>query len=252
MNIKQKHSIFASVAVVFLVSLIVWVVVDIDAKIKEGENTISVSGTGEVYASPDLAITFFSVVTEAKTVSQAVSENTENMNAIIAFIKSEGIADKDLKTTGFNIYPLYEWCDASSSIKPCPVNKRNLTSYEVRQTLQTKIRDLVKIGSIIQGATDNGANQVGNLSFTIDDEEALKEQARKEAIKKAKAKAKELTSQLGVKLGKVVYFSEGSDFPKYYMAEPAVSIEMGGGEAPQIETGENKISVIVSITYEIY
>jgi len=251
MDIKNKQAILTSVVIVFLVSLIVWVGVDINHKVKKGENTISITGTGEVYAKPDLALTSFSVITEAKTVIEALAENTEKMNAVIAFVKSEGVDDKDIKTTGFNIYPRYEWQEKNTCWPPCPNGKRVLVDYEVSQTLQVKIRDMVKIGSILQGATEQGANQVSDLQFTIDDEDGLKKQAREEAIDKAKTKAKELASQLGVRLGKVVEFSESGVFPRYYAMEGAPAA-MGGGEELQIETGENKIEVTVTITYEIY
>lgn len=245
MDIQNKHSIFISVVTVLLVSLIVWVGVDVNDKIKQGEDTISVTATGEVYAKPDLVLTSFSVLTEAKTVIEALSANTEKMNAIIAFIKSENVADKDIKTVGFNISPRYEWYDKGT--------RRVLVGYDVQQTLQVKIRDLAKIGSIIQGATDQGANQVSDLQFTIDNEDELQAQARTQAITEAKAKAKELTSQLGVSLGKVVQFSEGGISPVYYMAEATTKGIGGGGvPAPQIETGENKIAVTVYITYKIY
>jgi len=243
MNIKNKHSLLTSVFIVFLVSLIIWVGVDINHKVKKGENTISVTGTGEVYAKPDLALTSFSVLTEAKTVIEALTENTEKMNAVIAFVKNENVEEKDIKTTGFNIYPRYEWEEKSG--------KRTLVGYEVSQTLQVKIRGMAKIGTIVQGTTEQGANQVSDLQFTIDDEDGLKKQAREEAIEKAKTKAKELASQLGVKLGKVVEFSESGVFPWYYAMEKAPAA-MGGGEELQIETGENKIEVTVTITYEIY
>jgi len=251
MDIKNKYAILTSVFIVFLVFLIVWVAVDISNKVKEGENTISVTATGEVYAAPDLALTSFSVLTEARTVDEALSENTVKMNAVIAFVKSEGVEDKDVKTTGFNIYPRYEWQEKATCIPPCPSGRRVLVGYEVRQTLQVKIRDMAKIGAIVQGATEQGANQVSNLQFTIDDEDELKKQAREQAIDEAKTKAKELASQLGVKLGKVVEFSEGSVSPRYYAMEEAV-MGKGGGEDLQIETGENKIAVTVTVTYEIY
>ncbi len=108
-----------------------------------------------------------------------------------------------------------------------------------------------KIGQIIEGATAAGANQVGDLQFTIDKQDELKAQARKQAIDKAKAKAKELASQLGVNLVRITNFSESSVLPRYVGFEEVVG--MGGAEAPipQIETGENKITVTVTITYEI-
>jgi len=252
--------ILGIVFVIFLIALTVSTIVDVQNKIKQGKyigqdieikNTITVSGTGEVYAKPDLALITFSVRNEAKTVSAAMAENAENMNAIISIMKPKGIEDKDLKTTSFNIYPRYEWRKAQIEIWPQPEGKRVLIGYEINQSLQVKIRDLSKIGEIIQAATDAGANQMGNLQFTIDDQDGLKKEAREDAIKEAKEKAKELASQLDVKLVRIVNFSEGGVVPRYYdygLKEMAISSE---SSMPQIETGENKIEISVNITYEI-
>ena len=234
-----------------LLVLIISISVDINNKVNETENTISVSATSEVYAKPDLALTTFSVVIEAKTVAQAISENAEKMNAIIDFVKSQGVQEEDLKTVGFNIYPRYEWQKDISCIPPCPSGKRALVGYEVRQSLQVKVRDLSKIGDIVEGAVNKGANQVSDLRFTIDNEDNLKAQAREQAIEEAKDKAKELSSQLEVRLVRVIDFNEGSQMPRpyYYSMEEAENVDKGGGV--EIETGENKISVTVNITYQI-
>ncbi len=250
-NFKNLKAAFGIVAVVFLVSLTVWINVDIANRVKETENTITVSDTGTIYAKPDLAQTSFSVITEATTVAEAVGENTKKMNAVINSVKGEGVEEKDLKTTSFYIYPRYEWYEDETCIPPCPSGKRILVGYEVQQSLEVKIRDMTKIGDIIQGATDSGANQVGDLQFTIDKQDELKKQARDQAISKAKTKAKELAKQLGVKLVRVSNFSESGILPYYYGLEKAAPAGLGGGEAPQIETGENKIEVTISITYEI-
>lgn len=247
---KNIITVLIIVAIVFLVSLIVWVNIDIQNKITETENTITVSDTGEIYAKPDLALTTFSVITEAKTVAEALSKNTEKMNAVIDFVKGQGVEEKDLKTTSFNIYPRYEWYEEKAEIPPQPQGKRVLVGYEIRQSLEVKIRDLEKIGVIIEGATEAGANQVGDLQFTIDKEDELKKQAREQAIEKAKTKAEELASQLGVNLVRISNFSESSIVPRYYGLEK-VAVPGAGEEAPQIEIGENKIEVTVTITYEI-
>jgi len=258
-NLRTKHKCLSVILFIFLMVVTVWFAVAIQNKIKEGKyigqeieakNTITVSETGEIYAKPDLALTTFSVITEAKTVSEAMSDNTQNMNAIISVMKDEGIEEKDLKTTSFTIYPRYEWQKIESEIYPYPPGKRVLVGYEVRQSLQVKIREMAKIGDIIQGATDAGANQVGNLQFTIDQEDELKKQARGQAIEKAKAKAQELAQHLGVSLVRITHFSESGVVPRFY-APTTEMAEGKGGEAPQIETGENLISVTVSITYEI-
>lgn len=263
-NLKHENKCLFSVLIVvlsiFLLTLIVSTTVGIFNKIKEGKyigqdfeakNTITVSETGEIYSKPDLALTNFSVISEAKTVDEAMRENTEKMNAVIDSVKNQGVEEKDLKTTSFNIYPRYEYYeDWETRIPPYP-QKRVLVGYEIRQTLQVKIRDMEKIGQIIEGATDTGANQVGNLEFTIDKQDELKKQARAMAIEKAKAKAEEIALQLGVDLVRITNFSEGVSLPRYYALEETLGKGGAGGEAPQIEIGENKIEVSVSITYEI-
>jgi uncharacterized protein YggE len=229
--------------------LIVYFAIDIKNKLEATENTITVSETGTVYTKPDLAIASFSVVTEEKTVARAMEKNTKKMNDVVSFIKEQGVEEKDLKTTTFNISPRYEWYDSDNYS-----GKRVLVGYEVRQTLEVKIRDLNNIGTIIEGGTSVGANEVSDLQFTVDKQDELKKQAREEAISKAKAKAEELAKQLGVRLVKISNFSESTDLP-YYVNLKESALGIGGGDAvpatPQIETGENKIEVQVSITYEI-
>ncbi len=219
----------------------------------ELKNTFTISDTGDVYSKPDLAITTLSVVSEKKTVADAMSDNTDKMNAIIKSVKDNGVEDKDIKTVSFYISPVYEYQSAAAcSYYPCPDGKRVLTGYQVTQSLQVKIRDLGKVGEIIQGATDNGANQVGDLQFTIENEDGLKSQAREEAINKVKAKAAVLAGQLGVKIIRIVSYSEGGGYSYLDSVYSAKSVAMGGGESatPQIQTGENKTEVTVSITYE--
>ncbi len=260
MNLKSKNEklfpLLVWVVVILLVALFFLTVVIIQNQIKqskyigqeiESKNTITVSDSGEVYAKPDLAVVDFSVVNEAETVAEAINQNTQEMNAVIASVKNEGVEDKDLKTTSFNLYPRYEWRNGDYY-----EGERVLVGYEVRQNLEVKIRNMGKIGDIIQEATQAGSNQVGDLQFTIDDEEELKRQARSQAIEKAKNKAKGLAEELDVDLVRIVNFNESSSSPYYYGLEKAAGIGMvDEAPSPQIETGENKITVAVSITYEI-
>lgn len=252
-DFKNCKNVCGVIGIIVLVFALAWLGVDIRNKFNESPqaaNTITVSGTGEVFVKPDLAQTYFSVVTEAKTVGEALAKNTEKMNAIIGFVKEQGMESKDMKTTSFNIFPHYEYQKVETEIYPYPPGKRVLAGYEVSQSLQVKIRDLAKVGAILEGAVQAGANQIGDLQFTVDKEEEFKKQARAAAITRAKEKAKELTSQLGVRLVRVVNFSEnGGGMPIFFGKEMA--LEAVGGPTPQIETGENKIEVSVNITYEI-
>jgi len=242
---------------VFLVllsaSAVVWLGIDMNNRLDESENVITVSATSEVYAKPDLALSVFSVLSEAKTVAEALEDNTTKMNAIIAFVKGQGVEEKDIKTTNFNVSPRYEWYESRSCTSSyCPSGERVLIGYEVSQSLQVKIRDLAKVGDIIEGAAEAGANQIGELQFTIDNEDLLKEEARGKAIEEAKAKADSLADQLGIRLIKITHFSESGETPTYYPSyAKSEALGMGGGADVSIETGENKISVTVTLTYQI-
>jgi len=249
-------AVLAKTLIIFMAVLTISVAIGAWNKIKESKyigqeietrNTIMVSDQAEVYAKPDLAIVQFSAVTEAKTVSQAMSQNTAKMNAVISAIKGLGVDEKDLKTTSFNINPLYQYEKETLY----GTGKRTLYGYEVNQSLEVKIRDLSKIGQLIEGAAAAGANQVGDLWFTIDKEDELKAQAREEAIKKAKLKAEILAKQLGVKLVRIISFSESGEVPSYYFEKSGYGIGGGAASTPQIETGQNKIEANVAITYEI-
>lgn len=249
-NQKKFMPAIAVLLGTFLAVLILFFAVSVSNKIKEGrhigqdiqfKNTISITATGDVFAKPDLAMVSFSVVNESKTVVEALSENAKKMDSVIDFIKKQGAEDRDIKTASFNISPRYEWRKEG--------DERILVGYEVSQSLEVKIRDLSKIGVIIEGAAENGANQIGGLYFTIDNQDKLNAEARQKAIGEAKSKARELVSQLGVKLGKIVNFSESGAWPIPYFAKAEA---VGGeGAVPQIQTGENKISVTVTIIYEI-
>lgn len=256
---KVLFAVFISILTVFFVVLTISTFIGVLNKIKEGrnigksdmKNTISVSGTGEVYAQPDLGVIDISVVTEKKTVAEAVSENANKMNAVISSVKSNGVSEKDLKTMNFSITPQYEYPKGTEVYG----GGRTLSGYEVSQRLEVKVRNLEKVGDIINGATSAGANEVGNLYFTIDEKDQFENAAKEEAIKKAKEMADIIAKQLGVKLVKISGFYENSYAPYSSMKEDSV-LGMGGGVSsiaptPTIQTGENKITSNVTITYEI-
>ncbi len=214
---------------------------------QQPENQFSVSATGRVFAKPDIANLTLGVKTEAKpTAAQAVKDNTSKMNEIMKALKDIGIEEKDIKTTNYNLNPVYDWTDRSG---------QRLNGYEVSQNVTLKIRDLEKIGQAIAKSTEKGANQVGNISFTIDDEFALRNEARAEAIKKAKEKAASIVSATGIKLGKIVNVYENQVYypqPINYSKEMALGIGGGGAlPAPEIQAGENEVVVEATVVWEV-
>ncbi len=213
-------------------------------------NSFTVSGKGRIFAKPDIAVLFLGLKTERqKTASDAVTENTKKMNEVYSKLKSNGVEEKDIKTTGYYLNPVYDYAREGSA-------GPDLLGYEVMQNVDVKIRDLSKVGVIIKAATDAGANQVGNISFTIDDPENLKAEARAEAIAMAQAKAKTMAKAADFELGDImsIYENEVPVGPMPYY-DKAVSIGgIGGGgsvPAPEIQAGQNEIVVEINVTYQI-
>ena len=218
-------------------------------------NTISVSGEGEVFAVADTATFSVTVREKAKEVKDAQDAATKKGNDIIAYLKDGGVEEKDIKTLDYSVNPDYEWSQgACPQGGYCP-GKQVLVGYEVSQTLSVKVRDTKRAGDLLSGVGSRGATEVSGLSFTIDDEDALKAEARDKAIAQAKEKAEVLAKSLGVSLVRVVGFYENEG------GMPIYAYGLGGDErmmagsapkaAPQIPAGQNKIVSNVSVTYEI-
>lgn len=208
-------------------------------------NTITVSGEGKIVAIPDIAKIELGTTIERKSVADAQRENTRIMNELIDRLKGLGVDDEDIQTTGYTVYPAYDWNNG----------RQTLRGYTVSQTVSVKIRDLDKVGEIIGLAGGLGANQIGGIQFTVDDPEQLRQEARIKALENAKQKAEALAQVAGVKLRRVVSFSEsvsGPIFPQpYYDRAFGLGEAKEGASAPSIEPGSNEIIMTVSITYEI-
>jgi len=243
----MENKFFQALIYILMIVVIFFFLASINEKAGANDSdVISVTGTGEIYVTPDIGLVNMSVVAKNNDVSVATSESSKKMNAIIGYLKGNGVEEKDIKTTSFSIYPVYAWEEKTG--------RRNLDGYEVSQTIEVKIRDLSKVGDIISNATELGANNVSSLSFTVDDDEKVKEDAKELAIKDARAKAKNLEKSLGVKLVKIVNFSEGT-YPTYsydsYYKSASGATEMLSSVAPTIQTGQNKITSTVTITYSV-
>jgi hypothetical protein len=210
------------------------------------DQTFSVTGEGKTYVKPDVAITNLGVTSEGAESSDVVNKNNEKMNAIIKAVKDLGIDDKDIQTSMYNLSPKYNYTRENGSY---------LDGYTLNQQITVKIRDFDKISSVLDVATQNGANQVGNLQITVDDQETYKAEARQKAIESAKEKAKEMAKESGIKLGKIVDISESYDgyvpYPMNDMVFESSVAKGGASVAPQIETGQEEITVTVYLTYKI-
>ena len=224
-------------------------------------NTVTLSGHGEVNAVPDIANVYFTIRKEGKTVKEAQNAVAVIEKSSLDFLKNNSVAEKDIKTTNSSFNPKYEYRYDTKTLMPCnefgcpPRPGKNVISgYEAYENITVKVRNTDDVGKIMQGLGELGVSELSGPNFTIDNEDDLKALARKKAIDDAKEKAKILARDLGVRLGKVVNFSEGGEYggPMYFAESAMMKNNMGGDTiSAEIPKGENTISSDVTIVYEI-
>ena len=250
-NFTKQYRLFfgilGGVIICLFLVLIISNIFGIINKIKFGDervyrDTISIQGQGKVYAKPDIAIVNLSVVTEGRNIKDVQDRNSKKMNGVIDFLKGFEVEDKDIKTINYQIYPRYNY---ENRVVP------QIISYEITQTLEVKVRNLEKVGEVLEKSVSAGINQVSSLRFWIDKDEEIKEEARKLAIEDGKKNADKLASELGIKLLKLSGYSDDSSYYPMPLYKGEFGGVGGGGEVPDIQTGENEIIVNVNLIYEI-
>jgi uncharacterized protein YggE len=214
--------------------------------------TLDVSGTGIAFAIPNIANESFTVTAKAATVHDAQDTITKKANDAIAFLKSSGIADKDIQTTDYRANPEYSYPNPCAG-KLCTLDSSTpkLVGYTVSETVSVKVRDTSKVGAIVDGLGSRGVIGLSGPNFSVDNTDEVNAQARAKAIADAKTKADVLAKQLGVTLVRIVRFSEGGNnvYPMAYASKDMA--QSSAASAPSIEVGQNKYTSNVTITYEI-
>ena len=210
---------------------------------------ITVTGEGEATAAPDMAIVSLVVLQEKPTAREALTANNETMAKVLDAMKKAGIPERALQTAGFNIDPRYVYPDNKQGQPP---QAPKIVGYAVSNSLSVRVRDLKKVGEILDQSVTLGVNQGGNLTFTNDKPEAIVEEARKKAVANAIAKAKTLTAAAGVEMGKVIEISEQTFQPRPYGGAPrAKMMAAEASDSVPVAAGENSYNVTVNVTFEL-
>ena len=216
------------------------------------DGTITVTGTAVVALEPDYAQLSMGVETENAVVADAQAENARIMDAVIAALKAAGLADKDIKTTDFNVYSSYRY-----EVGPDGVQTSTLV-YHVSNALRVTVRDLDKVGTYIDAAARAGANQINSLTFLSHDTKDAYTQALQEACADAQQKADTIAAALGVTIRGI----EEVSMPEYVQAAPVFNNAMyarktaaGAVEMEEADTaiiaGGLSVSANVQIVFEI-
>jgi uncharacterized protein YggE len=217
-------------------------------------DTVTVQGSGQATLPPDVARISFTVQNTAPAIIDAQAATTKQANAAIDFVKGQGIAEKDIKTLSYNISPEYSYPNPCTRGEACPTygGAPKITGYTVSETIQVTVRNLTSVGALLGGLGGKGVQNVQGPAFALDDATAGYDAARADAIKKAKTQAALLASQLGVRLGKIVNFSESSGYGgSMYNLGMMSAKSVDAAPEVTVPIGENTYTASVSVTYEI-
>ncbi|MEA2596918.1 MAG: uncharacterized protein QOF01_3387 [Thermomicrobiales bacterium] len=204
--------------------------------------TVYVSGNGTVTITPDTASVIVGVNIVEKTLSSAQEKATMQMTAVIDALKAAGIDEKDIQTVNYSVNILQDY-DQSG-------NPTTINGYQVSNQVNVTVRDLDKLGSILDTVVGQGANAIYGISFYVDDPSAAASQARTLAVADAKKKADELAAAAGMKVGRILSISETYSPSPMPMPYGRAAAEDAAMSVP-IQAGTTTVQVQVQVTYEL-
>ena len=208
-----------------------------------GDGTLlSVSAQAEARRVPDVATISAGVVTQAADANAAMRANATQMDKVMAAIRAAGIAERDIQTSGVNLNPQYKYVDNQAP---------EITGYQASNTVNLKVRDIARLGKVLDALVASGANQVNGPSFEIDQPEAAYDEARRGALEKAQARAAMYAKTLGLRVRRIVSISEGGGFQPP-MPMPMMAMARGKAEADTaVSPGETTLGANLDVVFEL-
>lgn len=202
---------------------------------------LSISADAQATRVPDIATLSSGVVTQATDANTALRSNADQMTKVMAAIKAAGIAERDVQTTGISIYPQYRYAENQPPA---------ITGYQASNTVNVKVRDISRLGKVLDALVASGSNQINGPSFEIDEPEAAYDEARRNALKKAQARAEMYASALGLRVRRIVSISEGGG---YNPPGPIPMMKMAAMEARDtpVSPGETSLTASVNVVFEL-
>ncbi|KAF1710363.1 hypothetical protein CSC70_06670 [Pseudoxanthomonas kalamensis DSM 18571] len=204
---------------------------------------LNVSSQAEASRIPDVATVSAGVVTRAADGNTAMRQNAEQMAGVMDAIKAAGIAEKDIQTSGIQLSPQYRYSENRTP---------TITGYQATNTVGLKVRDIARLGKVLDALSAQGANQIYGPGFEIDDPEPVYDEARLAALKNAQARAETYAKALGLRVRRIVSISEGGGSfrpvpVRMAAAAPRAKAEMDTPVSP----GETTLSVSLDVTFEL-
>lgn len=206
-------------------------------------NTITVSGSGTVYASPDVAYVSLGVQNTDADLSTAFDQTGQSINKLLDALKGLGIEDKDIQTSGVNVSPQDQ--------RDQQGNPTGKSTYTVSNTVQVTVRDVTKVEQVLTTAINAGVNTIYGLNFGIQDSSKLEQQARQQAIDDAHTRAQQLADGFKVTLGVPLIINENDNTSVPIPFAGGGGVRMAAVASQPVSSGQLSVTVQVTVTYSI-
>lgn len=204
---------------------------------------LSVSASADAKRVPDVASISTGVVTQAAEANAAMRANAVQMDRMMAAIRAAGIAERDVQTSGISLNPQYNYRDNAPP---------TITGYQASNTVSITVRDLSKLGKVLDTLVEQGANQVNGPSFEVDKPDEAYDEARVSALKKAQSRAQTYADALGLKVRRIVSISEGgSSMPRPMPMMRMMAADADMAKETSVSPGETTLSVNLDVVFEL-
>lgn len=203
---------------------------------------LSVSAQAESRRVPDVALISAGVVTQAADGNSAMRQNAEQMAGVMAAIKAAGIAERDIQTSGISLNPQYRYVENEAP---------RITGYQATNTVNLKVRDIAKLGKVLDALAAQGANQINGPTFQIDQPEPLYDEARLAALKKARDRAETYAKALNLQVRRIVSISEGGGGGFRPVPMMAMAARGKAEMDTSVSPGETEVSVNLDVVFEL-
>jgi uncharacterized protein YggE len=209
-----------------------------------GDGTLlSIAAQAEVHRVPDVATVSAGVVTQAADANAAMRANAEQMDKVMAAVRAAGIAERDIQTTGINVNPQYRYAE---NMPPA------ITGYQAGNNVSLKVRDIARLGKVLDALVASGANQVNGPSFEVDQPESGYDEARRAALEKAQARAQMYAKALGLRVRRIVSIDEGGGFqPPRPVPMMAMAARAEKAYDTAVSPGETTLGANLSVVFEL-
>ncbi len=214
-------------------------------QVPSGIRSLTVTGTGRAALTPDIAYVNIGVQTQGTDVSEPLASNKTLTQKVVDALKAQGVDEKDIQTTNFNIYPQQNYS---------PTGEITSTRYVVDNTVYVTVRDLSKLGNLLDAAAAAGANNINGIQFDVSDKAAALADARKAAVSNGEEQAKQLAEAAGVQLGSIQAINTSTTnvpIPYYGMGMGGGGVAAPAASSVPISTGQIVVTVDVTIVYQI-